>query len=123
MKIYTLALAVLLFISSCAKQDEKAAVEQPTDPNITLASISTPHAQCEMCEERINEAVKAVAGVQDVKANAAIDSVSVRFDKTKTDLASIEKTIAMVGYQANSVARDSAAYENLPSCCKEKGHE
>jgi mercuric ion binding protein len=124
MKFSALSLAALLFLASCAKEEAKEeVVQQPTDPNITLASISVPHTQCEMCEETITEAVKGVAGVADVKANAGTDSTKVSFDKTKTDLASIEKAIAMAGYSANTTTRDSAAYENLPSCCKEKGHQ
>jgi periplasmic mercuric ion binding protein len=121
MKKYTLVFAAFLFVS-CVKEETKEAAQKPVDPNITLASISVPHTQCEMCEERITEAVKAVPGVTDVKANAAIDSTKVSFDKTKTNLASIEKAIAGVGYAANATSRDSAAYENLPSCCQEKGH-
>ena len=117
---YSLVLAAFLFIS-CAKEEVKdAASSAPIDPNITLASISVPHTQCEMCEETITEAVNKVPGVATVKANAGSDSTAVSFDKTKTDLASIEKAIAMAGYSANSTTRDSAAYENLPSCCKEK---
>jgi periplasmic mercuric ion binding protein len=119
---YSLVLAALLLVS-CAKEEAKAPEAPVTDPNITLASISVPHTQCEMCEETITEAVTAVPGVKTVKANAGSDSTTVSFDKTKTDLASVEKAIAMAGYSANSTTRDSAAYENLPSCCKEKAHQ
>lgn len=121
MKLSVFALASLLFLASCGKEEAKeAADEQPQDPNITLASISVPHTQCEMCEETITEAATAVPGVTAVKANAGTDSTQVSFDKTKTDLASIEKAIAMAGYTANATYRDSAAYAELPSCCKEK---
>ena len=124
MNLSALALASLLFLASCGKEESKeAALEQPKDPNITLASISVPHTQCEMCEETITEAATAVPGVTAVKANAGTDSTQVSFDKTKTDLASIENAIAMAGYTANTTYRDSAAYEGLPSCCKEKGHK
>jgi periplasmic mercuric ion binding protein len=122
MKNYSLLLAAFLFIA-CAKPDAKEAAQAPSnDPSITLASVSVPHTQCEMCEERINEAVTAVAGVTSVKANAATDSTQVSFDKTRTNLASIEQAISKVGYAANGTARDSAGYANLPSCCQENGH-
>jgi copper chaperone CopZ len=120
MKKYTLVLAAFLIIS-CAKEEAKETTT-PVDPNITLASISVPHTQCEMCEETITEAVKAVPGVTNVKPNAAIDSTHVSFDKTKSNLASIELAIAKAGYSANGTIRDSAAYANLPSCCQENGH-
>lgn len=122
MKKYTLVLACLLFVA-CAKEAPKDAAQTPsTDPNITLASISVPHTQCEMCEERITEAVQAVPGVTTVKVSAALDTTQVSFDKTKTNLASIEQAISKVGYAANGTARDSAGYANLPSCCQENGH-
>lgn len=117
---YSLVLTAFLLVS-CAKEEAKAP-EALIDPNITLATISVPHTQCEMCEETITEAVTAVPGVATVKANAGSDSTAVSFDKTKTDLPSIEKAIAMVGYSANGTTRDSAAYANLPSCCQEGGH-
>src|SRR6476661_5150439 len=122
MKKYSLVLAALLF-AACAKPDAKEAAQAPSkDPNITLASISVPHTQCEMCEERITEAVTAVPGVSTVKVSAATDSTQVSFDKTKTNLASIEQAISKVGYAANGTARDSAGYAALPSCCQEDGH-
>ncbi|HET6510739.1 MAG TPA: heavy-metal-associated domain-containing protein [Candidatus Kapabacteria bacterium] len=124
MKLSVIAFASLLLLASCAKEEVKEeSIKQPADPNITLASISVPHTQCEMCEETITKAATAVPGVTAVKANAGTDSTQVSFDKTKTDLASIEKAIAMAGYTANATYRDSAAYEDLPSCCKEKGHQ
>jgi copper chaperone CopZ len=122
MKKYTLVLAALLFVSCVKEKAKDAAQSSAIDPNITLASISVPHTQCEMCEERITEAVQAVPGVTVVKANAATDSTQVTFDKTKTNLASIELAISKVGYAANKTARDSAGYANLPSCCQEEGH-
>ena len=119
MKKYTLVLAAFLIVS-CGKEEAKEVAERPLDPNITLASIAVPHTQCEMCEETITKAALAVPGVTTVKANSATDSTKVSFDKSRTDPASVEKAIAMAGYTANGTSRDSAAYANLPSCCREK---
>ena len=47
----------------------------------------------------------------------------VLYYKEKTDVASIEKAISSIGYQANTVVADPVAYEALPACCKIGGME
>ncbi len=55
---------------------------------------------CENCENKVNEAVKAVAGVTDCKANAMKASVVVNYDETVTGIDdNITAAISGCGYE------------------------
>ncbi len=53
---------------------------------------------CAGCENRVNNAVKAIDGVNSVVANAKEGSVTCEFDDTKTSVENIKETIEIVGY-------------------------
>lgn len=80
--------------------------------------INVPTAQCMMCANKIEKAVKEVDGVAEAAVDMDVKVVSVTYDAKRTDVAALEKAIAGAGYQANQAVADSAAYANLPDCCK-----
>ena len=82
------------------------------------AKINVPTAQCMMCANKIDKALKKVDGVKKVDVDMDIKVVNVTYDATRTDTAKLEQAIAQAGYQANRAPADSAAYANLPGCCK-----
>ncbi len=82
------------------------------------AKINVPTAQCMMCANKIDSALKKVDGVKEVNVDMDTKVVSVTYDAKRTDTATMEQAIAQAGYQANQAPADSAAYANLPECCK-----
>lgn len=82
------------------------------------AKINVPTAQCMMCANNIEKALKKVDGVSEVAVDMDVKVVSVTYDATRTEVAALEKAITGAGYQANQAASDSAVYAKLPDCCK-----
>ncbi|MDE2999974.1 MAG: cation transporter [Gemmatimonadota bacterium] len=82
------------------------------------ARINVPTAQCMMCANNIEKALKKVDGVSEVDVDMDVKVVNVTYDATRTELAALEKAITGAGYQANQAAADSTVYANLPECCK-----
>ncbi|MDE2889007.1 MAG: cation transporter [Gemmatimonadota bacterium] len=80
--------------------------------------INVPTAQCMMCANNIEKALKKVDGVSEVAVDMDVKVVSVTYDATRTEVAALEKAITGAGYQANQAAADSAVYAKLPDCCK-----
>ena len=80
--------------------------------------IKVPTAQCMMCANKIEKAVKEVDGVAEVAVDMDVKVVSVTYDASRTEMAALEQAITGAGYQANKAPADSAAYANLPDCCK-----
>ncbi|MDQ3019044.1 MAG: cation transporter [Bacteroidota bacterium] len=74
--------------------------------------------QCNMCVEKITEAIKSVDGVVKTKVNLNKKSASVTYNADITSKEEIENAITSAGYDANEKPADSEAYEKLSSCCK-----
>lgn len=72
---------------------------------------------CEMCKERIENAALSVKGVSVAVWDMNTKKISVDFDKSITDQASIEKAIADVGHDTELFKADDAVYKALPACC------
>lgn len=73
---------------------------------------------CDMCKERIEEAVKSVEGVNEAEWNVETKMLAVDFDGSQTSLDEIEKTIAKAGHDTPNYKAEDEAYNNLPNCCK-----
>lgn len=59
---------------------------------------------CEGCEQRVQNALKALPGVRQVWANASNQRVEVLFDTAKLDTAAIAERISRTGYQTKIAA-------------------
>lgn len=53
---------------------------------------------CEHCENRVNQALNGLAGVQSAKADAKGNKVDVTYDESKIDEAAIKTGIEDAGY-------------------------
>ena len=73
---------------------------------------------CEMCEARIEKAVKAVDGVSKADWDKETKKLEVTFDDTKTNLDKIEVAIAKVGHDTPHHKATTEVYDKLPDCCK-----
>ncbi len=120
--------AVLIFFAAgCGEKKPDGKVEDKTEKksetqvpheNIVHADVQLPSIQCSMCKKTITKALKNTEGISSFDIDVKGKKMHVNFDKTKTDMSKIEKTITGAGYDANDKKSDPDAYNNLDDCCK-----
>jgi len=76
------------------------------------------YGNCGMCENRIENAATAVAGVSSAEWDSETEMLKVSFDKKKTDTHKIQMAIAKVGHDTDMHKADDAVYDDLPGCCQ-----
>lgn len=74
--------------------------------------------QCDMCKERIEEALAFEKGVKKSELNVETQICTVTYKKGKTSPEKIRVAISKVGYDADDVPADPKAYSKLDACCK-----
>lgn len=84
--------------------------------------IKTESIQCGMCKERIEESLIQEKGIKSVTVDLDKKETTVVFNPKKTSPEAIKKMISAVGYDADGVAAESGAYNDLPMCCQKGGH-
>lgn len=72
---------------------------------------------CEMCQNRIQEAALNVKGVKYVSWDIETDLFSTIYNAKKTSLLDIQKKIAEVGHDTPLVKATDSIYQSLPMCC------
>ena len=85
----------------------------------TVVDIKTS-AQCGSCKSAIEKAVNNVDGVKSSNLDLETKIVTVKYDVEKTNVDALKSAIVNIGYDADDVAADAKAYENLHSCCKKE---
>lgn len=73
---------------------------------------------CEMCESRIEKAVKGIDGVSKADWNKTTKKLEVTFDDAKTSVNKIEVAVAKVGHDTAHQKASDDVYNKLPDCCK-----
>jgi len=125
MKLIFLTLTLGLALFACSKpENEQAATKNGSTQfaaGVQQVDIKVPTIQCNSCVAHVEEALSAVDGVSAVKIDLKAKITQASFDPTKTNLAAMEKAIALAGYDANETKSDSAAYAALDACCKVPG--
>ena len=76
------------------------------------------YGNCEMCKKKIDKAAKSVDGVKSAKWNVGSKTITVKYDSSQTDLDTIKKAIANVGYDTMKFRAKDEVYNNLHGCCK-----
>jgi Cu(I)/Ag(I) efflux system membrane fusion protein/cobalt-zinc-cadmium efflux system membrane fusion protein len=99
--------------------EKKAEQASSMRSEASIAEISLPSIQCDICVETITEALNKSALVSSVQIDLEKKLAHVGFDAEKASQVDIEKLIAESGYNANMTKRNAAAYAELPACCKE----
>jgi copper chaperone CopZ len=75
-------------------------------------------AQCEMCKNRIEEALAFEKGVKKANLDMETKVVTVVYKTSKTEPSKLRKAISKAGYDADDIKADQEAYNKLPACCK-----
>ncbi len=102
----------------------KMDISQKTEPSNIVLKANLEHemfkvsGNCGMCEETIETAVKALAGVNEADWSQETKMLHVSFNSDKVKLAEIHKTIAKAGYDTEIEKADDEVYNNLPECCQ-----
>jgi copper chaperone CopZ len=76
--------------------------------------------QCDMCENRIETAVKSLDGVTSAQWDKSNKSLTVSYDDTKTAMQKIQTSIAMAGHDTEMFSASESGYNKLPGCCQYK---
>ncbi len=79
--------------------------------------------QCDMCENRIETAVKSLDGVASAKWDKSDKSLTVSYDDKKTTMQKIQTSIAMAGHDTEMFSASESGYNKLPGCCQYKRDE
>jgi mercuric ion binding protein len=98
-----------------------SAVLAQKPPKVAKATFHTS-AICDDCKGRIEGALKATRGVKTAELDANTKDVTVTYSPKKVDEAGLRKAISAAGYDADAVKANQEAYDNLPLCCRKKGH-
>jgi cation transport ATPase len=78
---------------------------------------------CDECKERIEHDLSFTKGVKSNVVNLDTKEVTVVYNAEKTDPQKIRIAITKIGYDADSLKADQKAFNKLPLCCRETGHE
>ena len=71
---------------------------------VSTARIAVDGMTCGNCEQRIEKAVRALAGVRQVTASASLSEVTVRYEADRVELGAIHEAIGKAGYQVRGEA-------------------
>lgn len=92
------------------KKNQKAVIK---------TSIVCDHCkECETCGAKFQSNMLKIKGVRMYELNDKEKTITVYYNTTKTDLQTIRTAISKLGYDADDVKADVAAYEKLDNCCK-----
>ncbi|WP_347373059.1 heavy-metal-associated domain-containing protein [Aequorivita sp. Q41] len=73
---------------------------------------------CGMCKERIEKASIKAKGVKSASWDLDTHQLSLIYNETKTDLATIQQSIADSGHDTQDIKAEDAVYNEIDPCCK-----
>ena len=113
---YLVGLTFLFFAYVTQAQQEPIETEKGFKIEIQTSAI------CEMCQYALEKDLAFEKGVKEATLNLDDKVMTILFNPKKTDAQTLRERITLVGYHADTLARDAAAYEKLPHCCKDGSH-
>jgi len=93
-------------------------VSAQTDTLVVKTSVL-----CDECKERIEHDLSFEKGIKSNVVNLDTKEVTVVYNAAKTDPQKIRVAITKIGYSADTLKADQKAFNKLPLCCREPGHE
>ena len=108
--IFIVLLLFAAVASHAQKKVEKAVIQ---------TAIYCDHCKvCETCGKHFQSNIYNIDGVQMYELDEKAMTITVYYNTKKTDLHRIRKAISELGYDADDIKADPAAYEKLDGCCK-----
>lgn len=80
-------------------------------------------AECGSCKDRIESKLNYVKGIKFAELDVPSKELTVKFKTKNISLKEIKEMVVGLGYQADEMVANDAAYEALPTCCKVGGME
>ncbi|WP_136668695.1 heavy-metal-associated domain-containing protein [Flavobacterium sp. H122] len=111
-KIIFILFAFLTFSTVSAQQNknQKAVIK---------TAIYCDHCrECETCGKNFQANMLKIKGVKMYELDEKNMTITVYFNPQKTSLENIKNSISKLGYDADEIKADVAAYEQLDGCCK-----
>lgn len=105
-----LALVLLTSLHVCAQKKQSNEV-------ITIQTT----AECEQCKDRIESKLNFTKGIKYAQVDLETKKVKVKFNQQLIKKEEILQLLSKLGYDADELKADPAAYEALPACCKING--
>ena len=110
MKKFSLTIVAFLILA----MGSQLAAQNPKTADLEIKTS----AQCSMCKETIEKAMAFEKGVVKYELVVETKILKVTYKPSKTSPETIRKAVSEVGYDADDVAADPKAYQNLADCCK-----
>jgi copper chaperone CopZ len=76
---------------------------------------------CDMCQKTIETELIYEKGVKHVHVDLEKSMIHVQYDDRKATPETIRVAITKLGYGADDLPADEAAWNKLPDCCKKEG--
>ena len=73
---------------------------------------------CDMCKDRIEKGLAFEKGVKKADLDVKTKIVTITYNPSKTTPDDLRKAVSKLGYDADNLPADKAAYAKLPACCK-----
>jgi len=73
---------------------------------------------CDMCKDRIEKAAFKTKGVKSAEWSAENQSLSLIINERKTDVLTVQNSMAAIGHDTEAVQATDEAYNGLHGCCK-----
>ena len=115
---YFLSLTVLLASLNLSAQD--ADVQATRDKKLAHLDIHTSTV-CDMCEKTIEENLIYEKGVKKVHVDLEKSEIHVEYDPKKNTPDALRQAVSKMGYMADDIPGDEAAFKKLPLCCQKEG--
>lgn len=112
------ALSIITFLAAIVSFGQKEPVEVKDGFKVEIQTSGI----CEMCQYTLEKDMAFEKGVKEASFNLDDKVMTVVYNPKKTDAQTIRTRITMVGYHADTLARDPMAYDKLPMCCKDGSH-
>lgn len=111
MKLNTLVIAIIVLVLGVN-------LGLKADSLVTMKFVTSGN--CIVCEGRIEDAVKKLAGINYIYWDSKAQVTTVKFDSTKMDIRTIMKKIASVGHDTEWFKGDDYFYTNqlVGTCCE-----
>lgn len=109
-------LALLLFFTISVSFGQEGKKNQKA---VIKTALYCDHCKkCPTCGTKFQANMLKIKGVKMYELDEKNMTITVYYNAEKTDLNTIKTAISKLGYDADDVKADVAAYENLDNCCK-----
>ncbi len=122
MNLLPLKTQIICFLGLLASVSFTKAQKQPIEMENGFQIEIQTSAICTMCQYALEKDLAFEKGVKEATLNLDDKVMTIVYNPKKTDPQTLRERITMVGYHADTLARNPMAYENLPMCCKDGSH-